>query len=132
MQSITGISRRKGHQLDVDIGTTYRCLIGIGHIPLNGDRIVENGVSLGRLNGQTLFLFDAAAGYWIYQRPGAYLVKGVSAQVEFHYMTALQDPEFVSGSAMAYNSGLGRLGHWRGGVSCSCKSCRVSDWRQYR
>jgi hypothetical protein len=57
------------------------------------------GTSLGRFNEQTAMYFDLAVGYWVYRDPDAYRLTGLAIVGEAHYITAVQDPDLVAGTA---------------------------------
>jgi hypothetical protein len=57
------------------------------------------GTSLGKFNEQNAMYFDLAVGYWVYRDPDAYRLTGVAIVGEAHYITAVQDPDLVAGTA---------------------------------
>ena len=57
------------------------------------------GTSLGKFNEQNAMYFDLALGYWVYRDPYADRLTGLAIVGEAHYITAVQDPDIVAGTA---------------------------------
>ncbi len=53
---------------------------------------------LGELTDQTLFAADLSVGYWWYRNPQPCGITGVSTQLEFHYVSTVNDADLVSGA----------------------------------
>ncbi len=60
------------------------------------------GGSLGELTDQTLLNVDLAAGYWWFRDRNDRVLTALSSMIEFHYVTALNDADIVSGNT-SYN-----------------------------
>lgn len=82
-------------------------------VPTNGNRIdIEDplgifpGGSAGSYDEQVLFALDVAAGYWLYDCPGADWLQGLAAIVEYHYTTTLDDTDSVDFSGFDIDFGL--------------------------
>jgi hypothetical protein len=49
------------------------------------------------LNEQTMLYLDLSFGRWLYSNPYARCLTGLASVIEFHYTTALQDTDSVTG-----------------------------------
>jgi hypothetical protein len=61
----------------------------------NGDSVLVNGAQVDNLNPQTTLHLSTSIGAWLISEDDGFGINGVAWLNEFHYTTALQDPDFV-------------------------------------
>lgn len=54
-------------------------------------------VRTGRIQSQTLLYTDLSLGCWMYDNPGALLVRGIAPIIEMHYTSAVQNTDSLYG-----------------------------------
>lgn len=84
------------------IGATYaptESLFGTTFVQVataaSGDRLLVDDVVVGKVTSQTTIHVSTSIGAWIIDEDDGYGIKGLAWLNEFHYTTALQDPDNV-------------------------------------
>jgi hypothetical protein len=67
-------------------------------LPINGNQVHFGDSYLGTLTEQNLLYVDLGVGYWLHRNQCSRLITGLATMVEYHYTTALEDAEMVSGN----------------------------------
>ncbi len=78
--------------MDSVFGTTFVQLSTV----TNGDHFLVNGVPVDNLNPQTTMHVSSSLGFWLIDEADNFPIQGIAWLNEFHYTTALQDPDYVN------------------------------------